>query len=287
MTEDSLLQVRTNQGVQGTLLRWKAGETLGQGGMGQVLKAFNTLTGELFAVKRLIFNQENAVQNEFVKTLETEINILSKLDHPKIVKYLGSERVSTSLCTYLEYVSGGSLNRILSHFGPLTEEVVQIYLKQVVEGLGYLHSKGVVHRDLKCANILIDGEGIVKLSDFGCSAKYDSSQTQQSSLLTSLKGSILWMAPEVMRQSGYGRKADVWSLGCTAIEMITGKPPWPVFDDAMQAIIRIGLSNDVPEVPTHVSAEAQDFISLCIRRDPKQRPTAFQLLQHPFLQRNV
>ena len=245
--------------------------------MGQVLKAFNVQTGELFAVKRLLFNPDNQTQNEYVKSLETEINVLSRLEHPKIVKYLGSERVSDSLCTYLEYLAGGSLTHILNRFGPLPERVVRIYLRQVVEGLAYLHDNKVVHRDLKCANILVDADGVVKLSDFGCSAKYDSSQ-QQSSLLTSLKGSILWMAPEVMRQSGYGRKADIWSLGCTAIEMLTAKPPWPAFTDVVQAIMRIGLSNAVPEVPQELSGEAKEFLELCLRREPKERPTARELL---------
>lgn len=250
--------------------------------MGQVIKAFNTATGELFAVKRLLFNPENQAQNEFVRNLQTEINVLSKLQHPKVVQYLGSERVMDSLCTYLEYLSGGSLTHILNRFGPLPERIVRLYVKQVVEGLTYLHANGVIHRDLKCANILVDGEGVVKLADFGCSAQYDTS-LQQSALLTSLKGSILWMAPEVMRQSGYGRKADIWSLGCTVIEMLTAKPPWPMFEDVIQAITRIGLSGDTPEVPEGVSQEAKEFLNLCLRRDPKERATAEELLHCRFL----
>lgn len=255
---------------------------MGQGTLGQVLRAFNTATGELFAVKRLLYNPDNSSQAEFVKQLEVEVNILSRLSHPNIVQYLGSEVVLDSHCTYLEYLSGGSLAHLISRFGPLPERVVKIYLRQVVKGLEYLHANGVVHRDLKCANILVDGEGEVKLADFGCAVKYEGS-LQQSNLLTSLKGSILWMAPEVMRQSGYGRKADIWSLGCCGVEMLTGKPPWPSFDDVLQAIMRIGLSNDTPALPQDVSPEASDFLTACLQRDPKARPTSRALLEHPFL----
>lgn len=277
MTDDPLLK-----GVNGRLVRWKAGGTLGQGTLGQVVKAFNVQTGELFAVKRLLYNPENTSQAEFVKQLEVEVSILSRLSHPNIVQYLGSEVLGESHCTYLEYLSGGSIAHLLSNFGPLPESIVKNYLRQVVLGLEYLHSQGVVHRDLKCGNLLVDNEGEVKLADFGCAVKYDGS-LQQSNLLTSLKGSILWMAPEVMRQSGYGRKADIWSLGCCGVEMLTGRPPWPNFDDVLQAIMRIGLSNDTPSIPPGISSEANDFLTACLQRDPDRRSTASQLRNHPFL----
>ena len=277
MTDDPL-----TQGVNRTAVRWKAGETLGQGTLGQVIRAFNVATGEIFAVKRLLYNPDNTSQAEFVKQLEVEVRILSRLSHPNIVQYRGSELLGESHCTYLEYVSGGSIAHLLSRLGPLPETVVKQYLTQVVQGLNYLHQQGVVHRDLKCGNLLVDNEGEIKLADFGCAVKYDGS-AQQSNLLTSLKGSILWMAPEVLRQSGYGRKADIWSLGCCGAEMLTGRPPWPSFDDALQAIMHIGLSTASPSLPQNVSSAASDFLSACLQRDPKARPSAAELLVHPFL----
>mmetsp|Transcript_9855 Transcript_9855/g.9777 ORF Transcript_9855/g.9777 Transcript_9855/m.9777 type:complete len:105 (+) Transcript_9855:515-829(+) len=102
---------------------------------------------------------------------------------------------------------GGCLSRLLYNLGPLPEDVVKIYLKQILSGLIYLHSLNILHRDIKGANILIDSEGTLKLGDFGCSKKYTT--TNDSGFLTSAKGSLPWMAPEVVKQSGYGRKADI------------------------------------------------------------------------------
>jgi serine/threonine protein kinase len=154
-------------------------------------------------------------------------------------------------------------------------------MKQILKGVEYLHKNRVVHRDIKAANLLVDIDGTIKLSDFGCARRYESDM--QSGLLNSVRGSLLWMAPEVIKQSGYGRRADIWSLGCTLIELFTGKPPWNNFDNSISAMLRIGLSSDLPEVPEAISPEARDFIYACLQRDAHLRPTASHLLHHPFV----
>ncbi|CAK0856812.1 unnamed protein product [Prorocentrum cordatum] len=165
---------------------------------------------------------------------------------------------------------GGSIAQVLSHFGRLEESLVARYSRDLFSGLDYLHTRDppVLHRDIKGANILVGLDSTVKLSDFGCSKR------SEGTAVHTLKGSVPWMAPEVMRQSGYGRKADIWSLGCVIIEMSTAEPPWGTFDNCLAAMVRIAMSDETPPVPAHLSEACRDLVRLCTRRDPEQRPTA-------------
>lgn len=148
---------------------------------------------------------------------------MQKLEHENIVKYIGAEIVEQKFCIYLEYVPGGSICGIYQKFGPLTEPMIKQYTKQILSGLTYLHKNKVVHCDLKGANILVDSNGKIKLADFGCSKTFEASF---SNLKGQIKGSLPWMAPELIVNKGYGRKADVWSLGCCLVEMAIGGNPW-------------------------------------------------------------
>ncbi|XWS23625.1 hypothetical protein CRYUN_Cryun28dG0031000 [Craigia yunnanensis] len=162
----------------------------------------------------------------------------------------GEEKLSV----YLEYISGGSIQKLLGEYGSFKEPIIRSYTRQILSGLAYLHGRNTVHRDIKGANILVDPNGEIKLIDFGM-AKHI---TSCSSML-SFKGSPYWMAPEViMNTHGYSLAVDIWSLGCTILEMATSKPPWSQYEGS--------------------------FIKLCLQRDPITRPTAVQLLQHPFVQ---
>jgi len=167
--------------------------------------------------------QKNKQLEEQVTKLKAELDICKDLRHPHIVRYLGHEYMDAKLCIKLEFVPGGSLLALLSEFGPLEGVMMQTASRGLVEGLNYLHTHNppVVHRDIKGANVLVDTDFCVKLADFGCSKR--SSDTQSFVTI----GSVPWMAPEVINQkSGHGRKADIWSLGCTLIEMATAEKPW-------------------------------------------------------------
>ena len=197
---------------------------------------------------------------------------------------MGSEIIDGNLFLYLEYVPGGSLGDLIRNFGPLSEKLIKIYIRQILKGLQYLHSKGIVHRDIKAANVLLDTCGTVKLSDFGCSGQISlSSSHSENELLNSIKGSIPWMAPEVICQNKYGCKADIWSLGCLIIELKTGKSPWGKLDNFIQALFKIGRSQALPEFPVDISDNLKDFLCMCINRSQDLRPDVALLLNHPFL----
>ncbi|KAL0908230.1 hypothetical protein M5K25_022711 [Dendrobium thyrsiflorum] len=258
--------------------QWKKGKLLGRGTFGHVYLGFNSESGQMCAVKEVKVISDDSISRESLKQLNQEINLLRQLSHPNIVQYYGSELVDETLAVYLEYVSGGSIHKLLQEYGSFGEPVIRNYTAQILSGLAYLHGRNTVHRDIKGANILVDPNGEVKLADFGM-AKHISSYTS----IRSFKGSPYWMAPEViMNGSGYNLSVDIWSLGCTVLEMATSKPPWSQFE-GVAAIFKIGNSKDIPAIPDHLSSEAKSFLRLCLLRDPSARPTASQLLYHPFV----
>lgn len=160
-------------------------------------------------------------------------------------------------------------------------------MKQLLAGLDYLHENKIIHKDIKGANILVDTNGIVKLSDFGCSKIIEKTLTLylKEHKNNGIQGSIPWMAPEVIRQTKYGRKSDIWSFGCTILEMVTGKQPWfgYNFDNPIAAIMKIGLSDEIPEIPEHLSVNLKGFIQECLQRDPQKRSSVNTLLNHQYL----
>jgi len=187
--------------------------------------------------------------------------------------------VNQCLHIFLEYVSGGSLRRMLNDFGPLDKALLRKAARGILEGLDFLHnhSPPVLHRDLKGANVLVDGQFCMKLSDFGCSKCDEFSQTFTAC------GTVLWMAPEiVIGTGGYGRKADIWSLGCLMVEMMTATDPWGknAFDNLMQAMNVIRKDGNRPPIPEGIEDAARDMVESCLQRTPEQRPTSTELLRY-------
>ncbi|WOL00076.1 mitogen-activated protein kinase kinase kinase YODA-like isoform X1 [Canna indica] len=258
--------------------RWKKGKLIGRGTFGHVYAGFNSESGEMCAMKEVTLFMDDAKSKESAKQLGQEICLLSRLRHPNIVQYYGCEMIDDKLYVYLEYVSGGSIHKLLQEYGPLGETAIRSYTQQILSGLAYLHAKNTVHRDIKGANILVDPNGRVKVADFGM-AKHITGQ----SCPLSFKGSPYWMAPEVIKNSsGCNLAVDIWSLGCTVLEMATSKPPWSQYE-GIAAMFKIGNSRELPPIPDHLSDDGKDFVRKCLQRDPSKRPMASELLQHPFV----
>lgn len=174
----------------------------------------------------------------------------------------------------MEYIPGGSISDKIKKGGSLDESTIQFYTRQILIGLHYLHSNGLVHCDIKGENLLL-GESSIKIADLGCAKRAEDT--------SAISGTPAFMSPEVARGEKQGFEADVWALGCTVIEMATGSHPWPGSNDPVATLYRIGFSGDVPEFPAWFSGEATDFLSKCLERDCKDRWTAQQLMKHPFL----
>ncbi|KAK7279925.1 hypothetical protein RJT34_24986 [Clitoria ternatea] len=260
--------------------RWKKGKLLGRGSFGHVYLGFNSESGEMCAMKEVTLFSDDPKSKESAKQLMQEIHLLGRLRHPNIVQYYGSETVDDKLYIYLEYVSGGSIHKLLQEYGKFGELAIRSYTQQILSGLAYLHAKNTLHRDIKGANILVDPTGRrVKLADFGM-AKHMSGQ----SCPLSFKGSPYWMAPEVIKNpSGCSLAVDIWSLGCTVLEMATTKPPWFQYE-GVAAMFKIGNSKELPTIPDDLSNEGKDFVRKCLQRNPQDRASASELLDHPFVQ---
>uniref|UniRef100_A0A0D6QZ31 mitogen-activated protein kinase kinase kinase n=1 Tax=Araucaria cunninghamii TaxID=56994 RepID=A0A0D6QZ31_ARACU len=251
---------------------WSKGKVLGKGSFGTVYEALNLDDGSFFAVK--ISEAETAAPE-----LRQEIDMLKRLNHPNIVRYLGSSLDDGHLCIFLELVGMGSLRRVLDKYNHFEENMIRTYTRQILWGLEYLHQQNTIHRDLKCANILVDPYGQVKLADFGVAKQ------MSESLANSCKGTPLYMAPEMMKASmenrKYGLAVDIWSLGCTIIEMADGKAPWSDLE-GFSFFFKLNRG-ELPPIPDHLSLEAKDFLGRCLKVKPQERANVSELLQHPFV----
>ena len=259
------------------LSKWVRRRCIGRGSFGEVSLAVDQSSGAIFAVKSV--NLDGSKQA--LLSLENEIQILKTIKFPWIVSYLGDD-------TTVEFPSGARRNLLIEYVGGGTaadrqrdEIAARSYTRCLTRSLEYLHRNGIVHGDVKGRNLLLCSSwGEAKLADFGCSRRVESSAGREM-----WGGSPMWMAPEVVNGGASTPAADVWSLGCTVIEMITGKVPWKVgeFEDASHVLLRIGLGDQVPEFPEELSSLGKDFLGKCLRRIPEERMTCEELLRHPFL----
>lgn len=266
---------------------WLKGARIGLGSFGTVYLGMSPFTGELMAVKQVsLVNSQNDLRKGMIEALQHEMLLLKNLNHENIVRYLGSSISDEYLNIFLEYVPGGSVQSMLMSYGPFEEPLIRNFIRQVLIGLAYLHGEDIIHRDIKGANILIDIKGTVKISDFGISKKInreteDNPQDKKASRRASLQGSVYWMAPEVVKQTAYTKKADIWSVGCLVVEMFTGKHPFPNFTQ-MQAIFKIG-THICPSIPEWATDEAKEFLTKTFELDYENRPDAIDLLSQSFL----
>ncbi|KPI37627.1 Cytokinesis protein sepH [Cyphellophora attinorum] len=251
---------------------YQLGDCIGKGAFGSVYRALNWSTGETVAIKQIKLAD---LPKSELRMIMLEIDVLKNLDHANIVKYHGSVKTPDTLNIILEYCENGSLNSITKNFGRFPENLVAVYMAQVLQGLVYLHEQGVMHRDIKGANILTTKQGLVKLADFGVAS------TTAGLNESSVVGTPYWMAPEVIELAGATTKSDIWSVGCTVIELLDGRPPYHQLQ-AMPALFRI-VNDDHPPLPQGASPLVIDFLMQCFQKDPNLRVTARKLLKHPFI----
>eukprot|EP01027_Heterolobosea_sp_BB2_P017194 GEZU01024386.1.p1 GENE.GEZU01024386.1~~GEZU01024386.1.p1 ORF type:complete len:348 (-),score=102.81 GEZU01024386.1:209-1252(-) len=251
-------------------------EVLGEGSYGKVYKSINKRNGKVYAVKVVEYESE-----EFLD-VQKEINILKDCKHPNITRYYASFIRDNQFWIVMELCEAGSLSDNISILDEaLNENQIAAVCLSVLRGLHFLHSTKKIHRDIKCGNILLTRNGDVKIADFGVAKQMTNSIAKGSTVI----GTPYWMAPEVIKGEEYDGKADIWSLGITAIEMAERKPPLEDIPP-MRAIFMIP-SRQPPTLsdPDNWSDEFNDFIFQCLKKDPSQRPTAEALLKHPFIRK--
>ncbi|KAJ0962604.1 hypothetical protein J5N97_027726 [Dioscorea zingiberensis] len=252
---------------------WNRGPTIGRGATATVSLAAVPASDLLFAVKSMELNGSAPLQREK--------EILSGLDSPHVVSYLGFDVTSAGgrecYNLFMEYAPGGSLaEEIKRHGGKLDEIGIRARAREILLGLAYLHANRVAHCDIKGENIVIGADGKAKIADLGCAKELGDYSDRR------IRGTPAFMAPEVARGEAQGPEADIWALGCTVIQMATGKAPW-LDSDPLAVLHRIAFSGESPPLPPSLSDDARDFLSRCLMKIPSERWSADELLIHPFL----
>ncbi|XP_076917285.1 serine/threonine-protein kinase 1-like isoform X2 [Bidens hawaiensis] len=251
---------------------------LGKGSYGSVYKARDLQTSEMVAVKVISLSEGE----EGYEEIRGEIEMLQQCSHPNVVRYLGSYQGEEYLWIVMEYCGGGSVADLMNVTDePLDESQIAYICKEALKGLSYLHSIFKVHRDIKGGNVLLTEQGEVKLGDFGVAAQLTRTMSKRNTFI----GTPHWMAPEVIQESRYDGKVDVWALGVSAIEMAEGLPPRSNVHP-MRVLFMISIEPaPMLEDKEKWSLVFHDFIAKCLTKDPRIRPTAAELLKHKFIEK--
>ncbi|KAJ7240795.1 kinase-like domain-containing protein [Mycena rebaudengoi] len=263
--------------------KWVRGELIGKGTRGRTYLGLNATTGEMMAVKQMAktsVSSSGASRSLSVPDLRTQVERMQALSHPNLLEYFGLEEENEVMSVFMEYVPRSSIHANLKRYGSFQEDVVKHFTTQVLNGLAYLHSTGILHGELKASNILVESAGVCKISGLGCL------ETEVRDKSRAVPRAVFWTAPEVIKTQykSYDSKADIWSTGCVVLQMFTGHRPW-LGVEAVAVMYKLHQQTCKPPglADLGLSAVGEDFMEKCLAIQPGDRMPAAELRSHPYL----
>ena len=257
---------------------YKYGRVIGRGAFGKVNIGLNILTGRIVAIKS--FNKKNIINESSKKKILYETNLMRGLCHPSVTKILETFESEKYMLIIMEYISGGNLQNFVKKRRKLGEKTAKILFRQIIQGIKYIHSRGIVHRDIKLENILLDLNNIIKICDFGVGKLI-----KPNTILKDQCGTPVYMAPEIIRGAGYhGFPVDIWSAGIALYIMLSGNLPFN--KDKEHDLEYSILNNNIKEI-SDISEDGNNLLKNILEKDPNKRYTANQILEHPWMNTNL
>ncbi len=257
---------------------YKYGRIIGRGAFGKVNIGLNILTGRIVAIKS--FNKKNIINESSKKKILYETNLMRGLFHPSVTKILETFESENYMLIIMEYISGGNLQNFVKKRRKLSEKIAKILFRQIIQGIKYIHSRGIVHRDIKLENILLDLNNIIKICDFGVGKLI-----KPNTILKDQCGTPVYMAPEIIKGEGYhGFPVDIWSAGVALYIMLSGTLPFN--KDKEHSLEYAILNNSIKEIKD-ISEDANNLLKNILEKDPNKRFTANQILEHPWMNTNL
>eukprot|EP01059_Diplonema_ambulator_P003269 TRINITY_DN12952_c0_g3_i1.p1 TRINITY_DN12952_c0_g3~~TRINITY_DN12952_c0_g3_i1.p1 ORF type:complete len:474 (+),score=52.64 TRINITY_DN12952_c0_g3_i1:40-1461(+) len=257
-------------------------QVLGEGSFGHVFLATSTSSRHnrppaMYAIKKVMVSHVSA------ETILQEVKTSKDLTHPNVIETVGAYKEANAVNIVMKFYPGGTLSALIESLGRLTDDVARVFAKDIIRGVEYLHRNNVIHRDLKGANMMLDENCSVRIGDFGSSRAIDETATNY----LTLEGTPAWMAPEVIKQSGHSFPADIWSIGCTVIEMLTGRPPFADCRTPHATMFAIASDTKPIVLPKEASPHAKEVLNMCLIRDPEKRASPSTLLATHWLTKPI
>lgn len=268
---------------------WQLGNFLNQGGQGEIFTGLNERNGKMIAIKKILV--EDLQDEDAFALIENEINLLKKLNHKHIVKYLGFEKKGEEIYCFLDLISGGSLSDFIASFS-FRESLLQNYIKQILKGIQYLHNNNIIHRDIKPGNVLIGKNGHLYVADFGESIQIKTKKKKEEII----KGTACFLSPEIISDNLYSKASDIWALGSTFYAMITGYPVlidvFKEFEyDGYKFIDHLkenpGVFKERISIPSTLPDDLRDFLGRCLEVDHEKRITVEELVNHKWIKKQI
>lgn len=261
----------------GITIKWKLGDQIAEGKYCKIYQCINLRSGELLILKSYPISQSSSGFIYELRKLRKEVEVLKCLDHKSLIQIFQMESSYESVNILIEYIPGGCLQELILKYGPLEENIIISYLKQIIQTIKYLHEQGISHNNILAENIYVNSEGKIKLSGFKNYTKLIKNDLEKNLMAERIMNFHTSLSPEAINGHIHDR-SDVWSIGCLAIHLLTGKDPFDYISKDKDIVIKQLSLGGLDVVLPKATENMKVFLEACLNRDPEKRPGFVELL---------